>query len=91
MSGAGESAGTQYLDFVSSAAEIAREAGARLREFFAQGVETEYKGDVDLVTVADRTVEKLIKTSPDAAEILVAECREASSQALADLRDLVRG
>jgi myo-inositol-1(or 4)-monophosphatase len=46
---------------VSKAAEIAREAGARLREFFAQGVETEYKGDVDLVTVADRTVEKLIR------------------------------
>ncbi len=38
-----------------------REAGARLREFLAQGVETEYKGDVDLVTVADRTVEKLIR------------------------------
>jgi len=44
------------------ASEIAREAGARLREFFAQGVATEYKGDVDLVTVADRTVEKLIRT-----------------------------
>ena len=44
------------------AAEIAREAGARLREFFVQGVATEYKGDVDLVTVADRTVEKLIRT-----------------------------
>jgi myo-inositol-1(or 4)-monophosphatase len=41
---------------------IAREAGARLREFFAQGVETEYKGDVDLVTVADRTAEKLIRS-----------------------------
>ena len=40
---------------------MAREAGARLREFFAQGVETEYKGDVDVVTVADRTVEKLIR------------------------------
>jgi myo-inositol-1(or 4)-monophosphatase len=44
------------------AAEIAREAGARLREFFAEGVETEYKGDVDVVTVADRAVEKLIRT-----------------------------
>jgi myo-inositol-1(or 4)-monophosphatase len=44
------------------AATIAREAGARLREFFVQGVETEYKGDVDVVTVADRTVEKLIRT-----------------------------
>ena len=49
------------LVWVPRASEIAREAGARLREFFAQGVETEYKGDVDLVTVADRTVEKLIR------------------------------
>lgn len=48
--------------WVPEAAEIAREAGARLREFFSQGVETEYKGDVDVVTVADRTVEKLIRT-----------------------------
>jgi myo-inositol-1(or 4)-monophosphatase len=47
--------------WVPQAAGIAREAGARLREFLAQGVETEYKGDVDLVTVADRTVEKLIR------------------------------
>ena len=49
------------LVWVPKAAEIAREAGARLREFFAQGVETEYKGDVDVVTIADRTVEKLIR------------------------------
>ena len=49
------------LVWVPQAAEIAREAGARLREFFARGVETEYKGDVDLVTVADRTCEALIK------------------------------
>jgi len=47
---------------VPKAAAIAREAGARLREFFSEGVATEYKGDVDLVTVADRTVEKLIRT-----------------------------
>jgi myo-inositol-1(or 4)-monophosphatase len=46
---------------VSKASEIAREAGARLRELYAQGVETEYKGDVDLVTIADRTCEKLIR------------------------------
>ena len=51
----------QDLVWVPKAAEIAREAGARLREFLAQGVETEYKGDVDLVTVADRTAEKLIR------------------------------
>jgi len=50
------------LTWVPKAAEIAREAGARLREFFSEGVATEYKGDVDLVTVADRTVEKLIRT-----------------------------
>lgn len=50
------------MQWTPKAAEIAREAGARLREFFAQGVATEYKGDVDVVTVADRTVEKLIRT-----------------------------
>jgi myo-inositol-1(or 4)-monophosphatase len=57
---AGAAAQTDFV-FVPKAAEIAREAGARLREYFIAGVETEYKGDVDLVTVADRTVEKLIK------------------------------
>jgi len=55
-------ASADELVWVPKASAIAREAGARLREFFAQGVETEYKGDVDLVTVADRTVEKLIRT-----------------------------
>jgi myo-inositol-1(or 4)-monophosphatase len=53
-------AGSDFV-WVPKASEIAREAGARLREFLAQGVETEYKGDVDLVTIADRTVEKLIR------------------------------
>jgi myo-inositol-1(or 4)-monophosphatase len=52
---------TQEWVWVPKASSIAREAGARLREFFHQGVETEYKGDVDLVTVADRTSEKLIR------------------------------
>jgi len=51
----------RQLTWVPAAAAIAREAGARLREYYAQGVETEYKGDVDLVTVADRAVEKLIR------------------------------
>jgi myo-inositol-1(or 4)-monophosphatase len=50
------------MKWTTKAAAIAREAGARLREFFAEGVATEYKGDVDVVTVADRTVEKLIRT-----------------------------
>ena len=61
MSGAESRQCSQISVFVPKAAEIAREAGARLREYFTQGVETEYKGDVDLVTVADRTVEKLIR------------------------------
>ena len=51
----------QGLNWVPQASAIAREAGAKLKEFFIQGVETEYKGDVDLVTVADRTAEKLIR------------------------------
>jgi signal transduction histidine kinase len=38
-----------------------------------------------------RAAERLIRTSPDAAEALIVECRQTSSQALADLRDLVRG
>jgi myo-inositol-1(or 4)-monophosphatase len=52
----------QNFTWVTKASEIALEGGKRLREFLAQGVETEYKGDVDLVTIADRTVEKLIRT-----------------------------
>ncbi len=52
-------AGVEWT-WVREAAPIALEAGALLREFYARGVETEYKTDVDLVTVADRTSEKLL-------------------------------
>jgi myo-inositol-1(or 4)-monophosphatase len=62
VKGAPAPAIAQKLKYVHKAAEIAREAGARLRDYYAQGVETEYKGDVDIVTVADRAVEKLIRT-----------------------------
>ncbi len=55
-------AAQQDLNWIPKAAPIALEGGKRLREFLAEGVETEYKGDVDLVTIADRTVEKLIRT-----------------------------
>lgn len=48
------------FEFAEIAAEIAREAGALLREFYNKGVQAEYKGDVDLVTAADRASEKLI-------------------------------
>lgn len=47
---------------VEGAAAIAREAGALLREFYQRGVRAEYKGDVDLVTEADRASEALILT-----------------------------
>ena len=46
----------------ATAALIAREAGALLRDFYHRGVATEYKGDVDLVTEADRASETLIRT-----------------------------
>lgn len=62
MTGLAGQANATDLKFVPKAAEIAREAGALLRDYFARGVETEYKGDVDLVTVADRSAEKLIRT-----------------------------
>jgi myo-inositol-1(or 4)-monophosphatase len=48
------------LEFATPAAAIAQEAGALIRDFYHRGVATEYKSDVDLVTVADRTSEKLI-------------------------------
>jgi len=48
------------LTVAAQAAPIALEAGALLRSFFDRGVATEYKGDVDLVTEADRASEKLI-------------------------------
>jgi len=46
--------------FSSAVTPIALEAGALLRSYYRRGVATEYKGDVDLVTEADRASEKLI-------------------------------
>jgi len=48
------------FEFVPRAAEIAREGGALLMQYFVQNVAIEYKGDADLVTIADRTSEKLL-------------------------------
>ena len=45
---------------LEAAVEIAREAGALLATFFERRVPFELKGEFDLVTVADRTSEKLI-------------------------------
>ncbi len=47
-------------ELLGAAESIAREAGALLRDFYRRGVRTEYKGDVDLVTEADRASEALI-------------------------------
>jgi len=46
--------------FVTEAEQIARDAGALLRGYYKTGVATEYKGDVDIVTEADRASEQLI-------------------------------
>ena len=46
--------------FATPAAQIAREAGELLRRYYEKGVTAEFKGDVDIVTEADRASEKLI-------------------------------
>ena len=48
------------MSISEQAGAIAREAGALLRRHYEAGVATEYKGDVDLVTIADRESERLI-------------------------------
>src|SRR6266478_4721369 len=52
---------SNHDSFVPAMAEIAREAGALLMEYFHQHVKVEYKGDADLVTIADRKSEILIR------------------------------
>jgi myo-inositol-1(or 4)-monophosphatase len=51
---------TPEFEFVPAIAEIAREAGTLLMGYFQTRIKVEYKGDVDLVTVADRESEALI-------------------------------
>ena len=46
--------------FATPASQIAREAGALLKRYYEKGVAAEFKGDVDIVTEADRASEKLI-------------------------------
>ena len=55
------------FEFAHVAEGIARQAGALLRGFYEKGVATEYKGDVDLVTEADRASEALIRERLTAA------------------------
>jgi myo-inositol-1(or 4)-monophosphatase len=47
-------------DYLKAAVEIAREAGAILREEFDRPLQISYKGDVDLVTQADKRSEAAI-------------------------------
>ena len=47
-------------DFIPQMTDIAREAGAPLLDAFQRRIGFTYKGDVDLVTEADRASEKLI-------------------------------
>jgi len=47
--------------YLPAMSEIAREAGALLMRHFHERVKIEYKGDADLVTVADRQAEALIR------------------------------
>ena len=55
------------FEFAAKAEEIAREAGALLKGFYRNGVAAENKGDVDLVTEADKASEKLIRERLHAA------------------------
>src|ERR1700732_904340 len=48
------------FEYAHVAEGIARQAGAMVRGYFEKGVATEYKGDVDIVTEADRASEALI-------------------------------
>src|SRR6184192_2879788 len=51
---------TPANSFSAPAAAMAREAGALLIQYFRRRVAVEYKGEADVVTVADRTAEELI-------------------------------
>jgi myo-inositol-1(or 4)-monophosphatase len=53
-------ANASELTFAGPASEMARAAGSLLRFHYERGVATEYKGEVDIVTVADRESERLL-------------------------------
>ena len=54
------SAANHDFPHAGPASEMARAAGALLRAHYQHGVATEYKGEADLVTIADRESEKLL-------------------------------
>ncbi len=52
---------SNHDSFLPAMSAIAREAGAQLMHYFRQQLKIEYKGEADLVTVADRAAEALIR------------------------------
>ncbi len=48
------------VDYLSTAVEIAKEAGETLRQFQEKGFQVEYKGEFDVVTAADRAAEEVV-------------------------------
>jgi myo-inositol-1(or 4)-monophosphatase len=52
---------SNHSGFLPAMTDIAREAGALLMDYFHRRVKIEYKGEADLVTVADRQSEALIR------------------------------
>jgi myo-inositol-1(or 4)-monophosphatase len=52
---------SNHDSFLPAMSAIAREAGALLMDYFHQHLKIEYKGEADLVTVADRASEVLIR------------------------------
>jgi myo-inositol-1(or 4)-monophosphatase len=52
---------SNHESFVPAMSEIAREAGTLLMQYFQQHLKVEYKGEADLVTVADRKSEAMIR------------------------------
>jgi len=48
------------MNYLETAVDIAREAGALLAHYFERRIGYELKGEFDLVTEADRASEKLV-------------------------------
>jgi myo-inositol-1(or 4)-monophosphatase len=75
MLGLSQSGAQSVLDLnkaLEFAVETARDAGAVLRDYYHNGVTVKYKGEIDLITEADRASEELIlnrlrSTYPDCA------------------------
>ena len=73
-----------------SRAEVVDAAAAELRRL-ERDLHDGAQARLVAIGLSLRALEKMIPLNPAAAAALAVECREASSQALADLRDLVRG